>query len=434
MVESRRCLVLRVITLIVGGLFSIIAFSASYEREQLIELGFDMEACPLTPASDYRSKKTVEVTFINDTGITIQPSWIDLAGSVHFRKVIGIRKSRGERTYAGTNWLFFDYKNKQCLSLWTSEVRHHDSKIELASLETSDTSRSPFICEWGDCIDGVGKEVWSSGVSYVGDHENNQRYGYGIFFDSDGDICESYFEAGFANGPASCLYKNGDKFFGYLKNGKRNGFGFYVDKSGYKTREGLYKEDRLVEGITKSAEVLSREIDQLRSTFSNSLIAAYLPHELLALPKFEEDPRKEALDSVIESESNKMKVQKNIDTVSPKRPKPKAQDPRPQVAVEERLHLAAVKLNGNRRSNVMWALENVQMNLAEMRLELLYNIDIARFNPSEQSLLDASIAAYCNSEDMEIFAENNIPSLWSYSMGENNTYDFLIAPSSCGSL
>lgn len=416
---------------ILVGFSSSVAFSASYERERLTELGYDMTACPLTPASDYTTKTSVDLTFINDTGVVIQPSWIDLEGRIHFRKVIGINDSFDEATYAGTNWLFFDYRSKRCLSLWSARVDHRGIDLNISSVTIKDSPDALFLCEWGDCSEGIGKEVWASGVSYVGNHQDNQRHGYGIFFDSDGDVCESYFRSGFANGPSSCLYKSGDRFFGYLKNGKRNGYGFYVDELGKTIKEGLYENDALVTQTEKPSDTLFVEINQLRGLVNAGLVAAYLPPELQALPEVERRPTQP--ESPIKVSSQVRESETPIKEVlgEPIAVKPNSKPTSSQINLNDRLQLAAVELHVARRSNVMWSVEEIKMNFEEMKLELLQTINTDQLNPSEQSLLDASVTAYCNAEAMKIFIENDIPALWTYRIGDEGAYEVLVTPSSC---
>ena len=413
------------------GFSSSVAFSAGYERERLTELGYDMTACPSTPASDYTTKTSVRLTFVNDTGFVIQPSWIDLEGRIRFRKVIGINDAFDEATYAGTNWLFFDYRNKRCLSLWSAGVDHRDIDLKISSVGIKASSGHLFICEWGDCSQGMGKEVWASGVSYVGNHQDNQRYGYGIFFDSDGDVCESYFRNGFANGPSSCLYKNGDRFFGYLKDGKRYGYGFYVDESGKIIKEGLYENDALVTRTKKPSDALFIEINQLRALVNAGLIAAYLPTELQALPEIERRPTQP--ESPIKIKAQVRESETPIDEVfgGPVVVQPNSKPTPSRINLNDRLQLAAAELHAARRSNVMWSVDEIKMNFEEMKLELLQTINTDQLDSSEQSLRDASVTAYCSAKAMKIFIENNIPALWIYRIGDTGTYEVLVTPASC---
>lgn len=401
------------------------ANSIGYTKAKLEELGYDMSACAITPASDYRSRTNVGVTFINDYTFTSQPAWIDLKGLIHLRKVITSNDSKKEKTYAGTNWLFFDYQGKKCLGLWTASTHKDNTNLNLSSVGDTTVKVQPFSCIWGDCFDGIGKEVWPSGVSYVGEHRDGRRSGYGIFFDADGDVCESYFKEGFANGPSSCLYKNGERFFGYMIQGKRSGYGFYVDSEGITVKEGIYKSDKLISRTFISSKTLLIEIDQLRKSVHESLISAYLPAELYALPEIKKQPDIQELPPKI----------LNQDTNSGNGGAPNVRSEkavqRTPLSLNERLSLAAFKLHANKRSNIMWRLDKVSMNHQAMRLELSHTLNTEQFNPSEKALLEASVQAYCNSGDTRIFIENNIPSLWIYVRQEQRPLEFLVGPSSC---
>ena len=68
------------------------------------------------------------------------------------------------------------------------------------------------------------------------------KEGYGIYYDSDGDIYEGEHKNDFINGIGIYHSKNGNKYEGEFKNGERDGYGTFYFNNGDKY-EGEFKND-----------------------------------------------------------------------------------------------------------------------------------------------------------------------------------------------
>ena len=77
------------------------------------------------------------------------------------------------------------------------------------------------ICKWGDCKDGFGERVYSSGNSAISNFEGGLRSGYTIEFFKDGLVCESRFIKGRSNSLRYCQTEQGSRSYSYYERNKR---------------------------------------------------------------------------------------------------------------------------------------------------------------------------------------------------------------------
>ena len=97
-------------------------------------------------------------------------------------------------------------------------------------------------CVSGDCANGFGKYIFSTGDYYVGEFKGNQQDGFGVYYYTTGSIyCGSWKKAQF-EGWGTFKWNNGDKYTGDWKNSKRSGQGIYFFANGTK-KSGDWKDD-----------------------------------------------------------------------------------------------------------------------------------------------------------------------------------------------
>ena len=113
--------------------------------------------------------------------------------------------------------------------------------------------------------DGRGTFTWANGAVYEGEWKNNKREGKGTYKWSNGDVYEGdwkdnrpngqgtlktvagmQYKGGFVDGLEEVQTdKNGNRFEGFFKQGKKNGPFVETDKDGKVIKKGTYKFGRL---------------------------------------------------------------------------------------------------------------------------------------------------------------------------------------------
>lgn len=91
------------------------------QREGLASRGWDLGDCGAIPASTYIVGNTndyIPVTFVNDTGSKVHPAYSDLKGEIKFRPSKSKNARWKDRTYFGTNWVWFS-ESRKCLG-WSA--------------------------------------------------------------------------------------------------------------------------------------------------------------------------------------------------------------------------------------------------------------------------------------------------------------------------
>ena len=113
--------------------------------------------------------------------------------------------------------------------------------------------------EWeNDMKHGLGKMIYKpSGASYTGNFKNDMFDGEGIYKFSNGAFHIGNMKEDAFKGQGKRVDKNYDIYEGEWDNDKRNGIGKkYVKKTGVVTT-GVWKDDKLVETISKTYNVLT---------------------------------------------------------------------------------------------------------------------------------------------------------------------------------
>ncbi|MDA8738619.1 hypothetical protein N9V47_05325 [Luminiphilus sp.] len=88
----------------------------------------------------------------------------------------------------------------------------------------------PF-CKWGDCRNGVGERVYSTGNSAISNFESGQRSGYTIEVFKSGQVCESLFTKGKSNGLRYCQTSQGGRTYSYYQRNKQQSGSPYLSIS-----------------------------------------------------------------------------------------------------------------------------------------------------------------------------------------------------------
>jgi hypothetical protein len=90
-------------------------------------------------------------------------------------------------------------------------------------------------CVSGNCVNGKGKMVYSTGDTYEGDFANSQRHGQGTYRTKDGQVYVGQFAKGNYSGRGKITFPNGETYDGDWLNNERTGDGraTYKDGSNY---------------------------------------------------------------------------------------------------------------------------------------------------------------------------------------------------------
>lgn len=75
-------------------------------------------------------------------------------------------------------------------------------------------------CISGNCIDGTGTYLYSSGAKYVGDFKDGRMNGYGMCKYSDGSIYKGDWKNGYPDGKGKKVYSDGTEWTGRWKEGQ----------------------------------------------------------------------------------------------------------------------------------------------------------------------------------------------------------------------
>ncbi len=86
-------------------------------------------------------------------------------------------------------------------------------------------------CSEGDCINGVGRYVYRSGI-YTGQFRSGAPRGEGVYLFTNGDRYEGYGENFKKEKYGTYHYHTGDRYVGEWKNDRRHGYGIYYYASG----------------------------------------------------------------------------------------------------------------------------------------------------------------------------------------------------------
>ena len=119
-----------------------------------------------------------------------------------------------------------------------------DNKIKKAE-NLFVSNKSNINCIAGDCVNGTGAFKYKDGSKYTGKFKNGKRHGQGSLEMSNGTIYTGLSKADVFSGEGTILYSTGDKYVGEIQNNKRNGQGAYTFANGL-TSIGEWKDNKTV--------------------------------------------------------------------------------------------------------------------------------------------------------------------------------------------
>ena len=137
------------------------------------------------------------------------------------------------------------------------------------------TSGNVYIGEWqNNNYNGQGVYYFLAddefrGDKYIGQFKNSNNHGQGTYYylannSSKGDIFSGKYKNGKINGQGTYTYKRGDKYVGQYQNNKRNGQGKYTYANG-KVEEGIWKNDKFLYSQKKISPNLNSKIEEYKS-------------------------------------------------------------------------------------------------------------------------------------------------------------------------
>ena len=88
-------------------------------------------------------------------------------------------------------------------------------------------------CIKGNCHNGTGTFIFSSGAKYTGEFKNGKLHGSGILIFSNGDKYLGDWKAQHREGQGRLVFANGDEYIGHFKKNKFEGKGRMVYKDGH---------------------------------------------------------------------------------------------------------------------------------------------------------------------------------------------------------
>jgi len=85
-------------------------------------------------------------------------------------------------------------------------------------------------CLSGDCDDGYGVYQYKNGAKYQGNWKKGRKNGYGSYSYAGGDKYQGNWQQGRKHGYGEYIFRNGERYIGNWKNNTRQGYGefYYV--------------------------------------------------------------------------------------------------------------------------------------------------------------------------------------------------------------
>jgi hypothetical protein len=189
-------------------------------------------------------------------------------------------------------FLNYDYIFIQCMFEWKGIIMKTTLTFILMIILLVPAVALCDECIEGDCVNGRGTMVFTTGHKYTGGFKDGVRHGDGVllmpggrkivgvwvdneiregtFTDSDGTIYEGQWEFRERNGQGTLTFPDGRKYVGQFKSGQRHGKGtmtwpdgrVYVGDFKYGVRTGhgtmTYPGGRKVEGEFKDGELVKK--------------------------------------------------------------------------------------------------------------------------------------------------------------------------------
>ena len=120
-------------------------------------------------------------------------------------------------------------------------------------IAVSDVGQSD--CVAGDCENGVGKLIFSSGASYAGRWKNGKYHGQGRYVDDSGVQYVGEWKDGLLNGHGTFTGNDNSSYVGEWKDGTRHGKGVLFENNG-EIKSGTWVKGSLQQ--TRTVEEVSR--------------------------------------------------------------------------------------------------------------------------------------------------------------------------------
>ena len=469
--------------LIIAFVFLFITPAASAsEVDRLESEGWDMSRCQTLPPSTYNLKRDsdrIAVKFLNDTGSSIKPAYIDLKGNVKF--LSGPKPTDeiwSDKTVRNTNWLWFDNFDR-CLGMATatsawgngyqrisellsSNLGSQNNTNKRTKSSSSSTIDASAFCLEGDCKNGVGKMPVPSGGYIVGRFYEGKMSGFAFQMLSENPgkemFCEINMAMGKVAGVQHCFAAQlSAHLFMYPKvNGRNDGRtillapnGDVVSHKAYQSGKeitlDLYDSDKAA--VRDGRNYLDREVIPTlreRRRKRDKRIDAYVRPELWDIPGFQLGDRSSSTSGAREvgsggssaqsisssSASRQAETSKARESaaVAPTRPKPK---PRKKEPIDILIEKAAELDRGARQYNPLYKLESVYVDTDAY--ELVYEFQalksIDRLN--QKAMQMGAEAAYCRGFKMIPFRKQNMPSRWKYLDADGNTMTIVTKVEDC---
>lgn len=101
-------------------------------------------------------------------------------------------------------------------------------------------------CTYGNCTNGYGQLVYENGEKFTGFFINGKRYA-GTYRYKNGDLYQGQFGTDDSfTGYGYYLWKNGSYYRGQFKNFKRNGIGYYLNRTDNSEMKGIWANGKLI--------------------------------------------------------------------------------------------------------------------------------------------------------------------------------------------
>jgi hypothetical protein len=183
------------------------------------------------------------------------------------------------------------WKNGEMLPMNKEVIVKPVTKTEVAKADTLIKKYTADTCISGDCKNGFGTLVYSTGESYTGnwvngtmsgkgkftspngnvfegDFKNNSLSGKGILRMANGDVYNGDWENSEKQGNGKYIWANGEVYDGQWVNSKRQGKGKFIDKYGF-IKDGNWVNNAFV--ITEEQTELNRHTNTLISALYESI-------------------------------------------------------------------------------------------------------------------------------------------------------------------
>ena len=241
------------------------------EVERLESEGWDMSRCQVLPASTYNLKidsDRIPVKFLNDTGGSVRPAYLDLKGNVKFRN--GSKSADevwSDRTVRNTNWIWFDSFDR-CIGManatkdWAEGYQLISQLAQPVTSDRASKSKDPSVknpkvtwsafCTEGDCTNGIGKISVPTGGYIMASFKAQQASGFAfqVLSEKPGKemFCEINLAGGIEVGVRHCIaMQMKAHIFMYPKlNGRENGRTIVVAPNGQVLSQKVYENGKEV--------------------------------------------------------------------------------------------------------------------------------------------------------------------------------------------